>query len=64
MALEGVMLSEVRQRQTLYGLTYAWNQKSTNQSETPSDLWLPEVGVTGRGSWSKVVKRYKPAVIL
>ena len=64
MALEGVMLSEVRQRQTLYGLTYAWNQKSTKQSETPSDLWLPEVGVTGRGSWRKVVKRYKPAVML
>ena len=36
MDLEGIMLSEVRQRQVLHDFTAMWNLKQTNKTKTDS----------------------------
>ena len=54
-----------RKRQILCDLTYMWNlkQKQNKQTKNPKshrlDMCVPAAECEGRGSWKKVVKRYK-----
>ena len=50
MGLEGIVLSEVsqRERQMLHNITYMWNLQKLNSQKQRVEWWL-----TGAGVWGK-----------
>ena len=67
MELEGIILNEKKQTEQDKYCTYMWNLKQKQQKrkeniEKENRLWMPREEDV-RGSWRKVVKRYKLPVI-
>ena len=61
--LAGIMLSEIRQRQTLYDFTYIWDLKKKNSQKKRDKTCGYEKQRVREAELEKVIKKYKLAVM-